>query len=93
MALLNGSCIHHREAKILLGQQRLTIWKPKILNKTAYMTDGEKLYACSLEDGDILNTASAETDITKLLCKDDATIIAYCEGAGVYYKLEDNEKR
>lgn len=56
------------------------------------MTDGEKLYACSLEDGDILNTASAETDITKLLCKDDATIIAYCEGAGVYYKLEDNEK-
>lgn len=64
----------------------------KILNKTAYMTDGEKLYACSLEDGDILNTASAETDITKLLCKDDATIIAYCEGAGVYYKLEDNEK-
>lgn len=65
----------------------------KILKKTAYMTDGEKLYACSLENVDILNTASAETDITKILCKDDATIITFCEDTGSYYRLEDDEKK
>lgn len=54
----------------------------------AYVTDGKSLYTCSLPDGAMVSAASAETEITALLCRNDGTIIAYCEDTGYLYVLE-----
>ena len=62
----------------------------KITGKLAYLTDGKTLYTCSLPDGVIVNTTSAETEVTTLLFKKDGGIVAYCEDTGVLYKLESN---
>ena len=61
-----------------------------IAGNSAYFTDGKTLYTCSLTDGAIVNTASAETEITTLLCKKDGSILAYCEDTGNFYALEDS---
>lgn len=65
----------------------------RIVGNTAYLTDAEVLYTCSLPDGAVINTIDAETCITDVFEGEDGGIIAYCEDTGIFYGLVEAEQK